>query len=133
MNADRPLRDISLIVTGVAAGGSLVLMFIAGRNSPRMLLVMFTFWVLAPFAALTWAIVRSATWPALTRATLHGVAVAVAVGSLALYTDNLLRPPRATAAFRYVAVPAASWVLMAAALAIAAIISRRRAQRDTGT
>ena len=118
------LRGAALIAVLAGAGGSFGLMLHAGRrNSSRILLVLFTLWVLSPFVALVLAEVVSKRWPVLTRATLYGVMVVVTLGSLAIYGEDAMRP---RAAFVYVVAPAAAWLLIAIVLPIAAIISAKR-------
>lgn len=119
------LRAAALIAVLVGAGGSLALMFHAGQRTPRLLLVLFTCWVLAPFVTLVLAHVVSTRWSALTRATLYIVTLAVTLGSLAVYAHDAWLPRQAQAAFVYVAVPPVSWLLIAIVLAAAALISRR--------
>ena len=118
------------MLAGVA--GSLGLMIRAGQRTPRFLLVLFVIWVLSPFVALVLADVVSKRWSVLTRATLYSVMLVVTLGSLAIYGDDALRPRRAQAAFVYVAVPPASWLLIAIVVLIAAFISGRLSRRGDG-
>ena len=126
------LRAAALIAVLAGAGGSLGLMLRAGERSPRLLLVIFTIWVLSPFVALILAEVVSKRWSVVTRATLYSVMLVVALGSLAIYGHDALRPRRAQAAFVYVAVPPASWLLIAIVVPIAALLSGRRSRRGDG-
>ena len=126
------LRAAALIAVLAGAVGSVGLMLRAGQRSPLVLLVIFTFWVLSPFVTLVWAHLVSKRWSVLTRATLYGVMLVVTLGSLAIYGDDALRPRKAQAAFWYVLVPPASWLLTAIAVAIAALISGRRSRRGDG-
>jgi hypothetical protein len=120
------LRAAALIAVLVGAVGSFGFMLRAGQRAPGFLIVLFALWVLSPFAALAVATVVSTRWSALTRATLYGVMLALALGSLALYGHVALGPPRAQAAFVFVVVPPASWLLAAIVVPIAAMISGRR-------
>jgi hypothetical protein len=127
------LRAAALIAVLAGAAGSLGLMLHAGRrNDSRILLVLFTIWVLSPFVALVLADVVSKRWSALTRATLHSVMLVLPLGSLAIYGDVALGPPRAKTAFVFVVVPPASWLLIAIAVPIAALISGRPSRRSDG-
>ena len=111
----------------VGAVGSLALMLRAGRDTPRFLLVLFVFWVLAPFVALGWANLAAPHWARLTRATLYGVTLVIVPGSLAIYA-GLVSPPAGSAhAAMFVAVPPGSCLLLAIAVPVAAWIARRRA------
>jgi hypothetical protein len=119
-----------LIAVVVGAVGSVGLMLRAGQRSPRLLLVLFTIWVLSPFVALAWANVVSRRWSVLTRATLYGVTLVVTLGSLALYGDVVkVTSPGSPNAFVFVVVAPGSWVLMTVAVAIAALVSRRLSRR----
>lgn len=65
----------------------------------------------------------------MTRAALYGVMLVVTLGSLAIYGDDAMGHRTAKAAFVYVAVPPASWLLTAIVVPIAALISRRQSGR----
>jgi hypothetical protein len=120
------LHSAGLIAVLVGAVGSIGLMLHAGRNNPsRLLLVLFALWVLSPFIALVLANMASKRWSVLTRATLYTVMLVLTVGSLAIYGDVALGPPRPKPAFVFVVVPPASWLLIGIVFAIAALISRR--------
>ena len=123
------LRGVARIAVVVGAVGSVGLMLRAGRNTPRLLLVLFVIWVLSPFGALAWANTVSQRWSALTRATLYCVTLVVTLGSLAMYGGLIKRPAGTANAFMFVAVPPASWALIAIAVALAALLSRRRSHR----
>jgi hypothetical protein len=127
------LRAAALIAVLAGAVGSFGLMHHAGRrNDSRILLVLFTIWVLSPFVALVLADVVSKRWSVLTRATLHSVMLVLTLASLAIYGDVALGPPRAKSAFVFVVVPPASWLLIAIAVPIAALISGRQSRRSDG-
>jgi hypothetical protein len=118
---------IAVLVGGV---GSVALMFRAGYrgrgNPPPLLMVLFTFWVLSPFAALAWAGAVSRRWSALTRMALQVVTLFVALVSLGIYGYFALGPERAQVAPPFVLVPPLSWLLSALVLATAALVARRR-------
>jgi hypothetical protein len=124
------LRAAALIAMLAGSVGSVGLMLHAGRrNNSRILLLLFALWVLSPFMALVWANVVSKRWSVLTRATLYSVMLVLALGSLAIYADVALGPPRAKAAFAFVVVPPASWLLIAIVVPIAELISGRMSRR----
>ena len=123
------LRTVALIATVAGAVGSIGFMLRAGERTPRFLLVIFFIWVLSPFVALAWANLVSRRWPVLTRAALYGVTLLITLGSLAFYGKLILPPAGSPRAFVFVAVPPASWLLMATVVSIAALISRRRSRR----
>ena len=127
------LRAVSLVAVVAGAVGSLGLMLRAGQRTPRLLLVLFIIWVLSPFAALIWANMVSKRWSVVTRATLYCVTLAISLGSLAIYDEIVvLRPQGSANAFLFVIVPPASLVLMAIAVPMAALISRKRSPRGAG-
>lgn len=128
------VRTVSVIVLIVGAAGSLLFMFRAGQQTPRLLLILFTLWVLAPFAALFWATMTSKRWPSVTRGTLYGVSLIVALSSLAIYSELIdIKPVGSANAFLYVIVPPLSLILGAIAVLIAALISGRRSRRENGS
>jgi len=53
--------------------------------------------------------------------TLHIVTLVLTLGSLAIYGDVALRPPRSTPAFMFIVVPLGSWLLMTIVVSIAAL------------
>jgi len=123
------LRAAALIAVPAGAVGSLGLMLHAGRhNDSRILLILFALWVLSPFMALVLANVVSKRWPVHTRAALYSVMLVLTLGSLAIYGDVALGPPRAKTAFVFVVVPPASWLLIAIVVPAAALISGRRSR-----
>lgn len=124
------LRTASLIAVIAGSAGSVGLMFHAGWHTPRLLLALFVIWVLSPFVVLIRAHVMSKHWSALTRATLYIVMLVVTLGSLAIYADDARAHRRPQAAFVYVIVPPASWLLIAIAIPIAAFMSRKLSRQD---
>ena len=126
------LHAAALIAVVAGAVGSVGLMLYAGRHAPWFLVVLFAIWVLSPFITLAAADVVSKRWSVLTRATLHSMMLVVALGSLAAYGADALRPPKAQAAFVFVVVPPASWLLMTTGVAVAALISGRRSRYEHG-
>lgn len=120
------LRRVALVALAVSAAGSVGSMLVVGHRAPIFLMVLFFGWVLAPFAALAWACRTSARWAEQARARVDWVTIVVALGSLALYADVVLRPPAASPASIFLLVPVGSWLLMAIAF-----ISARRAT-DSG-
>ena len=123
----------ALIAVLAGAVGSVGLMLHAGhRNPSRLLLVLFALWVLSPFIALVLANMVSKRWSVLPRAALYTVMLVLAVGSLAIYGDVALGPPRTKTAFVFVVVPPASWLLIAIVVPIAALISGKPSRRGDG-
>jgi hypothetical protein len=120
------LRLTAWIALLVGAAGSVGLMLYAGRhNASRLLMIIFAIWVLSPFMGLVLAHVVSKSWSVVTRAALHSLMLIIALGSLAIYADVALGPPRAKTAAVFVVVPPTSWLLIAVTLPVAALLSRR--------
>ena len=127
------LHAAALIAVLAGAVGSVGLMLREGhRNPSRLLIVLFTFWVLSPFMALVLANVVSKRWSVLTRATLYVAMLVISFGSLAIYGALVFGPLRAKTGFVFLVVPAASWLLIAIVVAIAALISGRLSRRGEG-
>ena len=118
-------RAAALIAILAGAAGSMVLLFHASQRRPPLLMIIFVIWVLSPYVALIFANALSGRWSVPARATLYGVMLVVALGSLAVYGDDAVRPRKAQAAFVYVVVPPASWLLMAMVIPTGALISDR--------
>jgi hypothetical protein len=119
------LRAVALIAVVVGAVGSVGFMVRAGRRTPLLLLIGFVFWVLSPFVGLAWANIVSQRWSGVTRATLYGATLVVALGSLAIYGGLVTPPAGSPNAFVFVAVPPVSWLLVTI-VPMAAWISRRQ-------
>jgi len=127
------LHGTAQVAAVVGAVGAVALMLYAGRANQHILVtVLFVFWVLAPFVALAWADRMSVRWSVVTRTALHWMTLVITVGSLAIYVQRVLRPPRTTGAFVFVAVPVASCLLAAIAVAVAALLSRRSVPPGSG-
>ena len=126
------LRAAALFAAGVGGLGSLVLLLQAGsRNSSLPLLViLFSLWVLSPFMALLFAILRSGRWPDAVRAVLYFLSIAVAAGSILIYTRMIdLKPAASANTFLFVTVPPATWMVIVMVLLIATLVHRSRTRR----
>ena len=119
------LRVTAVISMVVGIAGAIGLFLRAGQRTPRLLLIGMAIWMLSPFVVLGWANLISKGWSAVVRTTLYCLMVAVPLCSLLVYGDDALGHRRAKAAFVYVIVPPAGWLLIAVALSIATFISRR--------
>jgi hypothetical protein len=128
------LRGAALVAVLAGAAGSFGLMLRAGhRNPSRLLLVLFALWVLSPFVALVLADMVSKRWSVLTRATLYVVMLVISLGSLAIYGALAFGALRVKTGFVFLVVPAASWLLFAVVVPIAALISDRLSGRGDAT
>ncbi len=114
----RPLRALTLVVTVVGAIASVFFMFRASAHPPLLLVILFTGWVLSPFAALLAADRISQRWSMAARATVYAGALLIVNVSLAIYAFVAFGPPRPKVAPFFLMVPAASWVLIVATLLV---------------
>ena len=107
------LRIAALITAVSGAAGSLAFMLRVGhRNNSVVLVGLFTIWVLSPFVAVVWANLVSKRWPVGTGIPLYVVMLVMALGSLAIYGEVALGPPRAQPAAAFLMVPLVSWLLI---------------------
>ncbi len=123
------LRTVALIAAVVGGAGSVTFLLQAGsRNSALILLVvLFSIWVLSPFIVLLWAIFRSTRFPETTRSTLYGATIGLAFASLAIYSRLIdVKPAGSPNTFLFVAVPPASWAVIAIVMSIATMRSRKQ-------
>ena len=127
----RLLRSMAQIAAVVGAVGSISLMNRAA-HPPLVLRVLFTGWVLSPFAAFVLADIFSKRWSAPTRATLYSVMPILTLASLICYGGIVPMPRGSKTAFVFLAVPLTSWLLLTIAVSIAGLISRRRSWRGAG-
>jgi hypothetical protein len=112
--------------------GSVVFTLMVGRhNESRVLVGLFTVWVLAPFIALGLADRSSRRWSAPTRMALYGVMLILALGSLLIYGTVALGPLRPKPAAVFLIVPLGSWLLALVVVPLVALVSRRRARRES--
>jgi len=121
------LRVAALLVLLAGAAGSVAFMLRAGQRTPTFLLIIMVAWVLAPLAALAWGTAVSRRWSVPIRWTLGALSLALPPASVAIYGNLFDVAPQGSAnAFRFVMTPAASWLLIAIAIATVAAISRKR-------
>jgi hypothetical protein len=114
----------SLLVGGA---GSVTLTLWAGRhNSSALLAILFTAWVISPFAGLALADWFSRGWFRAGRAALGGAMIFLSVSSLAVYAAVALGPPRQRTAFTFLVMPAISWVVILAFVVVLGRVFRRR-------
>jgi hypothetical protein len=117
----RFLRVVALGAIAIGAIGSLGFMLYVGhRNSSRILLALFALWVLSPFVGLAVAYVFSKRWTDFARSVLYRATLILALGSMAIYGDVAFGMPRANPAFMFLAVPLASWLIVASIAAVGA-------------
>ena len=121
------LRSLAWIAALIGAVGSAELTLRAGRTTPRFLLVLIILWVLSPFALFGLGSIFSRRWSAAARTTLYIVMLLIAPVSLAMYANNGFRPAGTKNGAVFVAVPPASWIIMALSVGLAMFASRRRA------
>jgi hypothetical protein len=120
MSLETRLRTAALIALPVSALGSVALLLTAGARNPSLLLkVLFSLWVLSPFAMLGLVEAVSVQWPVRLRSVLHGLMLAVALSSVATYTHTVVWPPKSQGAFYFVIVPPVSWLVIVIVVALA--------------
>jgi hypothetical protein len=108
------VRSVAVIALPFGAVASITFMFRVGqRNESRILLALFTGWVLAPFFALACSHVAAKRWSEPARILLATLTLAVALCSTAIYGYVAFGPPRAKPAFFFLVVPFASLILIA--------------------
>jgi hypothetical protein len=123
------LRTMALAVGLAGAAGSLGLTLHAGRDTPVLLLVLFVGWVLSPFIALLIANRVSRRWSVATHATIYCLMLVVTLASLVGYS-GAFNSPDTKPAFIFLVIPLISWLLMAIAIPIAELLSRRLSRRN---
>jgi hypothetical protein len=96
------------------------------RQRSTLLVLLFTAWVLSPFIALAVANLGAARWTDARRTALYGAMIGVSFISLSIFSLDALRGPHPQAAFVYVVVPPACWLLIAMAFATAAVFAPKK-------
>lgn len=122
------LRPAALIAAVIGAVGSVAMMLSVGERNRQILflIILFVGWVASPFVALIVADIVGKRLSSLTRTTVHSLMLILALGSLAIYWSVVSSPPRVKPAAIFLMVPLASWLVMAIALSVAALLRRRR-------
>ena len=119
------LRRAALIAIPVGAAGSVALFFRAADHPPPLLVMLFILWLISPFALLGGLRALSSRWTSTTRMTLDVVTMGVALASVAIYSGAIrMTPAMAPNAARFVITAPMSWLIIAIAVSLAAIISR---------
>jgi len=128
------LRGAALIAVVAGAGASLAFMLRAGhRQNSRILLLLFGIWVLFPFVTGVWAYVFSNRWTVVVRAPLYVAMLVVSLASLSIYGSVAFGYLRAKVGFVFLVVPLGSSLLIAIAVSIATVVSRRQSRRADDT
>jgi multisubunit Na+/H+ antiporter MnhG subunit len=124
------MRKVAMIAVLVGAAGSLALMLHAARRQQsRILMLIFGVWVLSPFIAALIANAISNRWAVRTRTTLNISTVLLTLGSLVIYGEVAFEYVQAKVGFVFLVVPLGFWLLMAAAVGTAALISGGQPRR----
>jgi len=122
------LRGAAAIAAVVGAVGAVALMLSVPQHRIPFLMVLFTIWVGAPFVVLIWAIIRSRTWSVSTRGTVYIVTLLITLATVAIYGRVVVSPPKAQPAFWFVITPVLSCLVLAAAVSMSVLTSRRRSR-----
>jgi hypothetical protein len=114
----RPVTDTrsgfhkaTAVALAISAAACLVLMIIAGRQSPLVLAVLFGGWVVLPFFGM--AVCHVAAGRTQLRVRIDAVILALSVASVAFYAVNAIRPLPTARALPYLLVPVLSWLVIA--------------------
>jgi len=100
------------VLAGAAV--SLGLMFWTGhRNSSLLLILLFTFWVASPFAAMVFVLRRSRRWPPVRQNLICNQVQIISLGSTFIYLAVVNIRHLSKPAGPFLAVPVASWLLLA--------------------
>jgi hypothetical protein len=127
VNTETPLNRVARVCSIVGAMGSLTLMFWTGRNNQSpMLMLMFTAWVLAPYALMALVQSKAAQMPAAARVPLDWGTIVIGAGSVLVYASNALFHYSTNGAFLFLVVPSAG--LFTAGLALRTAVRRARAR-----
>jgi hypothetical protein len=119
-------RMMALVILLAGAAGSLGFMFYAGHGQRSVvLIILFTVWVLSPFAGLLIADRSSGRWTVRSRVTLYWLIIVIALGSLMIYSGFLI-PFGTKPAFKFLVVPFISWLLL-----LTVILAGRMAAKKT--
>ncbi len=108
----RDQRFAAWVALIIGAVESESLLRAAGRNNPSsLLLVLFSGWVLAPFALLAWANIVTVRRPVI-ETRVHIMTVLIVVISLTLYAGLIPMPAGSAHVFVFVATPPATIFLL---------------------
>lgn len=128
MNSFRNRRTAVWVAMIIGAIESETMLLNAGKSPSSLLVVLFSVWVLAPFAALAIAEVASSRWRPATQLALHALIIVIIAISLALYSRYIPMPAGSPNAFVFVATPPATLLALAFAFAGARIVTRNTRQ-----
>jgi hypothetical protein len=133
MNAEKSiLRTTAFTVALVASIVSVGLMLRACRfNDTGIALALIAIWILSPTIALVFADLAARRWLIFSRATVHGLMLVIASGSVLIYGTGVLGLVNSRAGFPYALIPTVSWLLIALVLAVAAFRTRIKSLKGT--
>ena len=114
------LQWIAWLATGASAASALASLSIIGqRQRSVILIVMFTVWVLLPYAGLAMGNVRARAWnPAAYRAVQYAT-ILISLAAMARYVYVVVRPLASQPASTFLIVPVVSWIAIGIAVALA--------------
>jgi hypothetical protein len=118
------LRTIVLVMILIGSVGSIWFTLRAGGNNRSILLVaLFVIWVFAPFMGLLVANIASKRWSNSARITFFVLVIILTFGALASYS-GILALPGTKPAFRFLATPLISWILIIIVIFLSRRLSR---------
>jgi hypothetical protein len=105
-------RIIALVMILIGSVGSIGFTLRAGANNRSILLVaLFVIWVFSPFIALLIANIASKRWTDSARVVFFVLVIILTFGALGSYS-GILALPGTKPAFRFLATPLISWLLI---------------------
>ena len=108
------LQSVTRLVLLVSAAGSVWFMMRTGQQQKSVVLIaLFSFWILSPFAGLFMLAKMSKLFSSSARTNVYVLAIAVSVLSLVAYS-GLFTIPDTKPAFIYLVVPFTSWAVIVA-------------------
>ena len=125
------LRTAGIIATVIGAIASVAMLVYVGNRIGSngvqpVVMILIGIWVLSPYVLLMAGNGLSKKWSDLSRTTLYWMMIVVAVISLVVYIPIGLGPIRSKPAAPFVGIPPLQWILIVAALFVAARISKRK-------
>lgn len=128
--ASNVLRRSALWFALAGAAISLGLTLWTGRrNSSLVLPLMFMVWVASPFAGLIWFHRLAKSWAAARQFDLYALMHVVSVGSVVAYATAVFLMHLTRQAGPFLAVPAASWLIIIFGLSISRYFRRKEATK----
>ena len=118
------LASAATVALIAGAAGTVTLFLASARNTPAVLIFLFTGWVLLPYVALAFGRRRQAQRPAAAGAVMNVATLFIVGSATAVYAATAVMPTAPRRAAVFLLVPLACQLLASAAYAIAATRGR---------